>query len=304
MADYLMDAGCDALHCTANDGTEAGIVMREVYAEHFRTERAAGNDVHSIAPSGYHGDQCGSVFLGERGTHLLLQARGTVAKAAADRLRDCGDQPHVTRCDWQATFRPPCTESEAAQRYRRLIDSVIARRESQSAQRGIVHTSTRLANSYYLVSGGGKSLWRTYNKHREDPNAYPRNTWRHEWQIGGKRAPKSWAQFCESRDQQRHAVGTLRAYLLKCGLDEPFLRDAPPITVVQGKHRSDTQRRLDWLESTVSSVVNKLLIDGVSMEEIVSLLTKSNGIKGWYFERGTLEQTARVQSNPHSHKDK
>jgi len=291
MEKTLIDAGCDAISCTAPTGTAAGQVMQALYLEQFPKEREAGNDVHNIAPSGYRGDQCGSVFLGNRSEHLLYQARGEAAKSACDRLADAGTGAHITRLDWQATFRPACTEAEAVRRYRRFIDATITRRGQKPPGRGVVHQTGDMANSYNLISSSGQSYWRTYNKSRESPGIYPHNTWRHEWQIKGNRALQSWTQFCESRDQAGHALGTLRGYLLKCGLDEPCLRESAPLDVTHGKHKSDTQRRLDWMESTVASVVGKLLIDGVSMEEIVSILTKANKINGWYFERGTLEKS-------------
>jgi len=294
MAATLIDAGCDAISVTANEGTEAQKVIEGLYEQWFIKERQRGMDVSDIAPSGYRGNQCGGVFYGTRANHTLAQFRGEAAKAAADRLAALRVRPHVTRLDWQATFRPPCTEAEAVRRYRRLIDDATSRSGQEPQGRGIVHQTRDLANSYNLVSGGGLSYWRTYNKHRESNGAYPPNTWRPEWQIKGKRALHSWGQFCESRNQPEYALAVLRGQLLKYGMDEPCLREVCPVDVTKGKHKSDTAKRLEWMDATVSAVVGKLLADGVTMAEIVDILTKPNGIKGRFQERGTLESDGRV----------
>jgi len=285
MEPQLMDAGCDAISCTAYEGTEAWHIMDALYFDQFRQERERGMDVNNISPSGYRGDQCGRVFFGRRANHTLYQARGDFAKAAADRLVQTDGALHTTRLDWQATFRPPITEREACKRYRGLIDNATARDRPQSAGRGIVYQARDMANSYNLVSNSRESYWRTYNKHRESPGEYPPGTWRHEWQIKGKRAVNSWAQFRQSRDQGSYSLAVLRGYLLKCGLDEPCLREVAPIAVTHGKRKSDTDKRLLWLEATAAAVVGKLLADGVRMEKIVRILAEANGVNGYFVER-------------------
>jgi len=286
----LIDCGCDAISCTANEGTEAHAVMLSLYEQHFPAERKRGMDVRDIAPSGYRGNQCGSVFLGVRAGHALAQFRGQIAKEAAERLARVAIRPHVTRLDWQATFRPPCTDREASHRYRRFIDAAVAGNQQKQAGRGVVYTARDLANSYNLVSGGRQSYWRTYNKHAESPDAYPPGTWRHEWQIGGKRAARSWGHMCDSRNQADTALGTLRGYLLRFGLDEPCLREAPPLVVTHGKHKSDTERRLAWLESSVGPVISKLLADGITMQDCITRMMPGQGVHGYWIESTTLDR--------------
>lgn len=285
----LLAAGLDALHISTKDGTEQDSVVKGLYASEFEIQRERGNDVHSVFTERTERRGCGSVSVGARDGNSFYQFRAECAERTAEELKRSGIPYRVSRADWAVTFRSPQSEEATARRYRELGDRV----SSELGRSRPAHTESyqnpTLSNTYYIGTSDRESYFRTYNKSREPGSIFPPNTWRHEWQVRGKRAQHTWQMFQAAASQDVLALSLVKGFLLQYDADEPWLNELPPLRAVKGKHISDTEKRLQWWISSVAPCCAKLLAAGITIETLVCMLKAPTGSPLDLFGSDSLE---------------
>lgn len=221
-------------------------------------EQSAGNERSPSRVRDYIGWRCGGVVVGERRDSLLCQVSGATASRWWRHLLVGAHR--VTRVDVQVTaLSPRVGVDEAREQWERIeADGNLQRR---AGWRSYIQTRPTGA-TLYIGSPKSDRRLRLYDKHAEQPDAYPPGSWRYEVQARDGLA-RSIAAHLASGDGGRFAgVNVVYECFRARGLQPRFRPGGRGVLGHVARSRSDDERALRWIDQQVRPTVVRLVAGG------------------------------------------
>ncbi len=271
----LYGSGIDALSFTMLADTDEANWVKELYNKYIEQDRADGNDVRECGRHGFEGVGSKHVFHGNGGKFDFFEVKSGFADEIANTLRNDNLPIKATRTDWAVTFANQQDSAQYANNLRTHVKEKLLTDTTPHPGRTALWESENNGNTYYIMTGDKSVMHRTYNKAVESPGEYPQDAWRHELQLKGVRARRAFEEFRQCSGSDFLSRGYIAAFLMQYGIYEPWMNDVEPCKHPGKKQLSDTEKRLQWFESTAIPVVEKLLVGGVRQSALVSMLQKA-----------------------------
>jgi hypothetical protein len=249
----IIEARLDWISATVKPGQRAEVVKGRV-AAWIDAQVAEGNDRKVFKSPFYEGTRTRGIAFGERRDDILVTLSGDTAQKWGPTLVTWAD--NISRLDIQATFREPDLSADWATYVNHAAKSDNRVKAGQLSTQ-LIKTTPRGVTAYIGTGGSGK-MCRVYDKAAESNDIYPPGAWRWEVQYRHERAHKvAWKLLDGSYLPMTilAAVGsafqdyriTLPALCLPLGW-----KDRGPSS------RTDDDRRLEWLRTSVAPCVEKL----------------------------------------------
>jgi hypothetical protein len=221
-------------------------------------EQHAGNERLPARVRDYIGWRCGGVVVGERRDSLLCQVSGYTASQHWRRLLVGAHR--ATRLDVQVTaLSPHKRRDEANDAFERIeADERLVRRAGWHSR----ITTRPTGSTLYIGAPTSERRLRLYDKHAEDPDAYPAGAWRYEVQARGGLA-RSLAAHLASGDGGRFAgVATVHQCFSARGVQPRFRAGGGGVLGTIPRSRSTDERALRWLDAQVRPTIVRLVGNG------------------------------------------
>jgi hypothetical protein len=278
----LYSAGIDALTFTLRSGSDESKWVAEMYDKYIQQDVASGNDLKNSGHSRYEGVRSKHMFMGTDGKHDLYETKSGYADEVANELKAQGVKVHATRMDWAVTYPMRGDRETYCDELRRVVREAVKLPKQRIPGHSVLHENINDGNTLYIQSSDKQLVHRTYNKDVQDPGMYPKDAYRHEIQQRAPRSERAWEKFLDSPSSQWLARSYVMGFLLQYGIQEEWMADTEPCPPPSKATRSDTERRLQWLENSVMPVYEKLLGAGVRQAALVTMLRKTglNVIEG------------------------
>jgi DNA relaxase NicK len=271
----IYSAGIDALSFTMLAGSDESQTVNDLFDRYIEQDKAAGNDVQEKGRHGFDGISSKHLFRGNNGKHNFYEVGGRASDEIANTLRDARLAVKVTRADFAVTFQNPAPSAEYANDLRLYVKGKLSTDCPQVPSKLALWESQDNGNTLYIQSGDKTVMHRTYNKAVQSPGEYPPDAWRHELQLRQVRARRAFTEFSESRGSDFLSRAYIAGFLMNYGVYEDWMNDVEPARYPGKKVRSDTERRLQWLENVSVPVIEKLLAANVSQSAIVCILQRA-----------------------------
>jgi hypothetical protein len=230
----------------------------------------AGIEVETVKMLGYIGLKAGPLFLGLSYQGAMLQASGLTAQLVCE----LGLVPdNVSRMDLQATVWLREDDEGLA---RRVADDVEEAYKGRRGRRPAVRyiDGYGRGNTAYVGSRGKRAVFiRVYDKARESGESVYSGAWRYEAELTDDYARDAYYTAMESRFGEPMIARLLIGYLDLRGVSLSLPNESRGFDRASLPRGATTrERRLAWLQKQVRPTVERLMLDGVSREELVSLL--------------------------------
>ncbi len=268
----LYGSGIDALSHTMLANSAESQWVHDLYGKYIQADKDAGNDVKVSNRHGFEGVSSKHLFMGNGGKFDFFEVKGSAADQIANELRNARVPVKATRTDWSVTFPNSQDSAEYANNLRKHVKAQLLTDSTPHPGRTALWESEDNGNTYYIMTGDKTVMHRTYNKAVESPGEYPQDAWRHEIQFRGVRARRAYHQFEISPGSDFLSRSYVSGFLMQYGIHEEWMNDAEPCKYPGKASKSDTEKRLQWFESTVLPVVEKLLAGGVRQSALIALL--------------------------------
>ena len=278
----IYEAGIDALTFTMRSDDPASHWVAQLYDQYIQQDVKAGNDLKQSGQSRFSGVRSKHVFMGGDGKHDLFEVKSGYADEIAERIKAESLPIHPTRIDFAVTYAMRADREAYTNDLRRIVREAIKRPGQKLPGHTALHENPDDGNTLYIDTSDKTLVHRTYNKHAEAPGVYPKDAYRHEMQLRTKRAEGAWKKYLKAPSSQWLARSYLVGFLGKYGIEETWMEDTEPSPAPGKATKSDTERRLEWLEYTVMPVYAKLLRADVSQAALIAMLRRAglNVIEG------------------------
>lgn len=238
--------------------------------------QGAGTTSETVKMLGYIGVKAGSVFLGRSPQGAMLQASGLSAQLVCE-MGLCPD--NVSRMDLQATvWQVEHSEGIA----RQVADNVAEEYKGRRGRRPHIRhiDGYGRGDTVYVGSRGKRAVFiRVYDKWRESNEDVYKGAWRYEAELTDEYAVTCYYEALEAGFGEPMIARLLMGYLAMRGvvLSLPneglrFPRASIPRSL------SSLERRLRWLATQVAPALQKMLLDGVTREDLLSVLGISDSV--------------------------
>jgi hypothetical protein len=271
----LYDAGIDALSFTVRADDPMSKWVTEMYDKYIQKDASTGNDLKEAGRSRFSGVGTKHLFMGGDGKHDLYEVKTGYADEVAQELKTKGVPIHATRMDFAVTYQMRKDREAYTLEMRRQVREAIKQPGQRLPGHSVLHENADGGNTLYIQTADKSLMHRTYNKAVRDPGLYPDDAYRHEEQYRGKRAVGAWNRFLQSPSSGWLARGYAMGFLLNYGIEEEWMLDTEPVPAPSKSSKSDTERRMQWLENTVMPVVSKVLDGGITHGALVRMLRKA-----------------------------
>jgi len=252
------EAGIDYLTCTLREDDVNLAKMVSIGHKLQKVEISEGNTLKAASVQGYDGTICGGVFVGESYQGAMVRVSSASANEALAALKVVS--PKVTRIDLQVTvWYDEDPFSLIRREYERAYaDAAVA---DKRARREV--TRHEKIDGGFTVNIGSRTsnyYGRLYDKWRESKDDAYAHSLRYEVEIKGERATQAYAALKASKDKQALKICSfVGEWYAARGIRVPFLfqvgeMDLSPIK----REKSDTARRMKWLETQVRHTVLEL----------------------------------------------
>jgi hypothetical protein len=268
----LYSAGLDALSFTLRADSDESRWVHEMYDKYIQQDAATGNDLKNMGRHGFDGVGTKHLYMGSNGKHDFFETKSAYADDVANELKAVPVKMNVTRLDWSVTFAMQQKREEYANLMRVKVREAQKDGKQKVPGRCVLFESENDGNTLYIHTSDRSLVHRTYNKAAESPGEYPDDAWRHEMQQRHVRAKRAWLKFAQAPSSGWLARSYVMGFLLQYGIDEDWMKDTEPCASPSKATKSDTERRLQWFESSVVPVVEKLLAANVRQSALIALL--------------------------------
>lgn len=261
----LVSLDCDYLTALSAEGRSKSPLHR-LSTEMFRTQRDRGNDVRSWGMSGFSGWKCGDLELGVREDLFMVRMYSDAAAMNWRQILPLADK--VTRIDLQATVRVDGSVGE-----RLDTDRVAAIESSQGKKpKPIVQRIDDNRGGYTLYLGARTSnvFGREYNKFAKTKLDHYRSCLRYEVQFNSRLAGRVSNHLLSLASPKEAIAGYISRFFESRGV-EPRLPYSTPATYCCSRQRTDSDRKLEWLRSSVRPSVLSLIARGRGAEALAAL---------------------------------
>jgi Replication initiation factor len=242
----ILAAGVDWLTMTSRSLADE-IALLELGARLIDEERQAGNDQRDLSIQGYRGSLCGGAFVGHREDGAMLRLSGYQAQTAwKDAL---GSGGVVTRLDVQVTAGGGdlCTDLAIVHR-----EEARERRRRRGRPFDIrVDATDQKGQTLYLGGRQSDVYQRCYDKHAEEPRAYPPGAWRYETELKGDRAGATARAIYDQARATSYITSFVHDSFERRGVHPIFAPDVIVGDIRPHRQESSAERRLRWLREHV-----------------------------------------------------
>lgn len=272
----VVDCGFDWITSTASTRLAQERLSR-LGQSIIRSEQKSGNEVKPWAFAGYQGFKCGSAQIGTRYDSTCLRISSGVAHENWLKAYQAGEG--FPRVDVQITMRVPGDPQRVIARcYRHALTHTRKRKRGPNCS--ILKSSNGSATVYLGRRQSGVFL-RCYDKGRESGLDHYENCVRFEGEFKGAVGLPIARHCAGSKSPNVTAASYVlghfadRGVVLECAVEEQYSVRVP-------RKRSDTGRRLAWLQTQVSPSVRLLIASGHRADVLRALglsasVTKASG---------------------------
>jgi DNA relaxase NicK len=257
--------GIDWLTCTMNTPSTC-IRAAKKAATLVRSEVSKGNVKKPWGMSGFSGWKAGEVQFGKRDDEVLVRLSGYLAHTNWRSFYALAN--NTSRLDVECTTRTAQTAEHRIRRHLREARKYAAKRKKKPFVGR--YSGNDDSETIYLNRRVGMQMGRIYDKGRESRKLELQDCVRYEVEFKQDMARVVAAELFASESES----------VLVCGRVASFFRDrgiALPSPWVGGNHsgchrsRSDSDRRLEWLQRSVSPSLALLVRAGKLNEVLVAL---------------------------------
>jgi hypothetical protein len=222
------------------------------------TQRADGHERSPARVRDYIGWRCGGVVMGEREDSLLCQLSGYAAATHWRRLLVGAHR--VTRLDVQVTALCPHKRwDEANDAFERINADGNLRRRARWCSR---ITTRPTGSTLYIGAPTSRRRLRLYDKHAEDPDAYPPGAWRYEVQARNGLAGSIAASLAGGDGGRFAGIATVHECFSARGVRPRFRPSGGGVLGSVPRTRSDDERALRWIDTQVRPTIVRLVGNG------------------------------------------
>lgn len=249
----LLESRIDWLTCTVKPGKKLGVLASRANAIMSIREKEGFTRKAFRSPF-YQGESIDGCTWGTRDQDAMLRLSGEMAGRYAPTAITFAD--NVSRLDVQITAR----DEDINRNWARMIDDALASHPLVQGHQIETRLYTRRPEGItsYIGSPRSDRLLRCYDKYSESEHEYPMGSWRWEVEYKHERA-NNVAKRLQTMAFSPQAVLDLvgKAY-------GTYGHDVPIQFVPTGwrdkgvKHRTDDQRRLEWLRTSVGPMVERM----------------------------------------------
>ena len=244
--DYLTatarpDEGADEL------GRLAGAVVVE--------EREAGNRMRTWLWRGYGGIAAGGAMFGTRADGVIVRLSGATAARWAPAAAKLAST--VTRCDLQVTWIDPDGDADAAvmKLYR---DRAALSGRGRPTDRTILRPE-QTGPTLYAGRRSSANFGRIYDKHSEEPAAYPPGAVRAEVEAKGPVARALGTRVGDGSVTGGYVLAYTRDWFARRGVALPLPPDGRAELDVPPRAPTDAERTMEWLTKQVRPGVQRAM---------------------------------------------
>lgn len=267
-----VNVSVDYITLTAVPGSREDMVLQTVY-DYIRFDEAKhGVDERAIRALGYIGSAVGNVVLGSRKDSRMLRASGADAMKVLSLLPLNETNLRCTRIDVQIT----CASYFDQENYAKELSSEVL--EFLEVHGGNNPPRVTLIDSHgygdTLNIGRRSSLVyiRVYDKTREQSETGPPWTWRHEVELKSEKATEALTFILRQPDQTHAITAVVLHYLHNRGILMSQSANSIEFSSIPiPRDKTDDDRSLDWLRSTVGGVTRRLIRHGRTSEVLEAL---------------------------------
>lgn len=252
----------DYLTVTAKHGTEEHAALDVIFESVKHDDVTHGLDEKPARALGYVGSKIGTMFHGANHDGAMLRVSGELAQVCANLLGWLPGNHHVTRVDFQLTWR---YGHDMDDWFAILADTIRTSQTKQKVQNAPQVRHIRSFGKGDTVNVGSRTsevFVRVYDKSREQMTETEEGLVRYEVELKGERALQAvrlWQRASSDNDLIYQVVDYWIGSRL---IPRPWLPTTPLNWPEVGRPETDAERKLKWLESHVKSSVQYLLHKG------------------------------------------
>jgi len=215
----------------------------------------------------YEGQQVDGLAVGIRRDDMLVNLSGKLAAVYGPQVITWAD--NISRLDVQVTLQ----DGDLTHRWAEYVNDLAKLHtevKSEATHTRFI-TSTPHGSTCYIGSPGSSRMLRCYDKWAESDGEYPPGSWRWEVQWRHHRAKTNAQQFIS------HGASPTTALNAVCDAYHHFGIAVPAVCIPTGwkdrniKGKTDQQRQLDWLKTSIAPCVGRL-IDAVGFRPVLTAL--------------------------------
>lgn len=263
--DVLVGLGVDYLTATA---VEPGGYrpMHSAATALFRVQADEGNEPKPWGMSGFKGWRCGSVEIGRREDETLVRLSSDSAYLSWRKITQHAN--NISRIDLQATVLPILGPTKTIDKHRR--EARIDARKSKDKK--VVRWIQDNRDGYTLYLGNRTSICfgRIYDKFQQSKMDHYKGCVRYEVQYHNKLA----LHIASSLASDHQTIPRVTSYIMQFFRGRRLSLDLPGdawATYRCTRRRSDADKNLEWLRTSVRPTVLRLLALGRGEEVLKSL---------------------------------
>jgi len=262
----VVDCGVDWITCTCSDSLFAQRLVDRA-ALWIQDEKHQGNEQLVWSQYGYEGFTCGQVTVGQRHDGVIVRLSGL---AAWSHWRQAAElATNVSRIDVQITIR---YKRDAAKQISNHYKTAMRSKKRGDIKRAVsLYRSDDGSATLYLGKRSSDKFCRIYEKGIESKLDHYHESVRYEVEFKNKVAMECALYLRNAKDEYRACQSIVAGYLDDCRISSPGLGDFPLTLIRAPTERGTTQISLQWLESQVRPVVERMLECGKHSEVVEAL---------------------------------
>lgn len=265
----VIESACDWIRITDSDFAKF-YLYESIFEAAWLDAFAGGGKKQNRSMLGYDGQGFEHGFLGQRNDGFMIQITGAAANDYLHRLLSFDG--NVTRIDVQVTVRTESYDGEYGKR-------ALYEAERRRAEGGTHYSKSRMR----LIDGRGEGdtvqigrrvseKWgRLYDKQKESCQDIYFNSWRYEIEYKGNPA-KFVAALLRKQDIATTVRQVIRQQYQVWGFAMDWLESVEIDLYKYRRSTYDKDRVLSWLAKQVNPSIQKLLQNGVCLQEITLAL--------------------------------
>lgn len=262
----ILESRLDWLTATVKPGNKQQVVKGRVESWMARRE-ADGYPRHKFVTPFYQGERVNGIAIGLREDDAMITLSGPQASEHGAMVITWADT--VSRLDAQITVQEPDLSKDWAG----YVDAVAGQSnlvKSKAIKTRLIRQRPNGVTSY-IGSPGADRMLRCYDKHAESDGDYPPGAWRFEVQWRHNRATNAAYALLNRGISPLSCLESICSAYLSYGVSLPVHCLPPGWRDANIRSRTDNQRRLDWLHTSIAPVVGKL-IDAEGVDTVLGAL--------------------------------
>jgi len=225
-------------------------------------QMAAGNRRLDIRRLGYEGQASGEVWWGERKDSAILCLSGPLAERECSYVLSSAE--HISRIDLAVTARLAPPQVNLAMTGYALAQKV-GRNGALPFKCGLLQ-STDGGETLYIGRRQSDVYLRLYNKGIESADPAYAGCWRWEAELKGGAAESVGRECNRVADRASYVMGFVGHSFRQRGVPVPWTAADAPLVHEVGWRRSDHDRTIEWLKTSVAPALRRLQVAGLMRE--------------------------------------